>query len=135
MMTCPVLGQYNLTTTCIEWKDKPRQGQSKSRKQNTQNKVSLKVRCISDIVSKLCDALETCRKHQTDYSWKNTMQNIDMTMSHSNKHQVICIDFGAQLDLFGREKDCSSVNNHAVCCICYLLCDTYLERSWLLPTR
>lgn len=56
------------------------------------------------------------------------MQSQDLINSNPNKHQIICTDFGATLDLYGAELDNISVNNHAV--ICFFCC-VQLERSFL----
>ena len=45
------------------------------------------------------------------------MMRIDLTMSHPDKHRVICTNFGATLDLGSVEKGNCSVDNHAVMCI------------------
>ena len=49
------------------------------------------------------------------------MKNIDLVMSKPDTHRVLCTDFGATPDLFASEKDNSSVNNHAVLCIFFVL--------------
>ena len=56
-----------------------------------------------------------------DYKWRNVCRKVDCTMTDPDKHRVICTDFAATLDLRGAEADNSSINNHAVVCIFYVL--------------
>ena len=42
------------------------------------------------------------------------MRKIDTTNGNADLHRIIMIDFSATLDLFAKEKDNSSVDNHAV---------------------
>ena len=79
--------------------------------------MSLSLLPVSDIVSKLEKALETARKHQVEYEWKNLMKTRDLTMLDPNKHRVICTDFASTLDLRGKATDNCSVDNHAVVAI------------------
>ena len=54
---------------------------------------------------------------------KKPNEKIDLTMSHSGHHCIFCTDFGATLDLQASEKDNSSVNNHVVVCIFFVVTD------------
>ena len=59
--------------------------------------------------------------HMTQYESCNLMKKIDYTMSDSDKHHIICTDFGATLNLSAVDKDTSSVDNHVVICICFII--------------
>ena len=76
---------------------------------------------MKEVLQKFVDAINVCQKHQAEYEWKGWMRKIDMTMCNPDKHRVICIDFGATLDLCAAELDNCSVNNHAVVCILFVL--------------
>ena len=121
MMECPILSSCPHKIRCIEWKDVPRQGNKRDGTPNTQLEVSISNREVRDIVSKLRKQLQVCRHHQVNYQWRNTMRNIDCTMSDPEKDRIICTDFGATLDLRGAEADNCSVDNHAVVCIFFVL--------------
>ena len=104
----------------LEWVLAVRQGY-KSGKQNTQLEVQNRQCKVEDVLDKLVASLDVCRKHQTQYEWKNWMRRLDMEMSSADTHRVICTDFGATLDLSAAEKDNCSVDNHAVLAIYFVL--------------
>lgn len=49
------------------------------------------------------------------------MKRLDITMSDKDKIKVILTDFGATLDLSTAEADNTSVNNHAVIAIFFVM--------------
>ena len=95
--------------------------QSKNGKKNTQLEVQNRRYKVNEVIKKLEDSLQICRKHQAAYEWKTWMRQIDMQMSNPDKHRIICTDFGATLDLAAAEKDNCSVDNHAVLAIYFVL--------------
>jgi len=59
--------------------------------------------------------------HVGHKKWKNHVKKLDMIMPNSNTTQVIFTDFGATLDLKAIETNNSSVDNHTVICIFFVL--------------
>ena len=119
--TCPILATCEDTIDVIEWIYAIRQGKNKKEKQNTQLEVGNVRLAVKDVVVKLVESLNACHKHQSQYMWKNLMQTIDLTMGNPDNHHVICTGFGATLDLRGSEKGNSSVDNHAIICILFVV--------------
>ena len=118
---CKILNEQMAVVDCLEWIDAPRQGHKKNGKQNTQIELGLSKLTVKSIVQKFIDQLIECRLHQAQYEWRNTMRQIDLTMLDPDKFRVTCTDVGATLDLMAAEKDNSSVNNHAVICILFVI--------------
>ena len=117
---CDIWNKCELEADVLEWVHADQQG-SKNGKQNTQLELGKRRYKVHVILSKLIDQLEKCRLHQAQYEWRGWMKNIDLTMSKPNIHQALCTDFGVMLDLFGLEKENSSVDNHAFLCIFFVL--------------
>ena len=117
---CKLWNECELEADVLEWVMAPRQG-TKNGKQNTQLELGQRRYKVREIISKMVTKLNQCRLHQAEYEWRGWMKKIDFVMSNSDHHRVICTDFGATLDLFASEKDNSSVNNHAVLCIFFVL--------------
>lgn len=121
MSTCKVLGECNDVIPLLEWVHADRQGKNKQGKQNTQLELGNTVLPVREVVSRLITKLNVLRQHQAQYEWRNHMRKLDLVMGDPDVHRAICTDFGATLDLGAMEKDNSSVNNHAVICIFFVL--------------
>jgi len=113
ILKCPILSECETEIDVLEWVYAKRQGAKKG-KQNTQLEIGHSRQPVKDILQKMAAKLEVARLHQAHYEWRDTMRKIDLTMSDPNKHRIFCTDFGATLDLMGAEIDKSSVNNHAI---------------------
>ena len=111
---------WRLCTTeidMLEWVHAGRQG-TKNGKQNTQLELGSNRYKVFEVLHKIMKQLrDRNRERQAQYEWKGWTRNIDMLMSHPDKHFVIYTNFDATLDCFAKEKDNSSVDNHAVLCI------------------
>jgi hypothetical protein len=123
MTTCTILSECKHVIDVVEWVHAPRQGKKSNGQQNTQLELGTSKLKVEDVVVKLMQQLNICRIHQAKYEWSNVIRKIDMTLSHPDRHRIICTDFGATLDLGAIEKDNCSVNNHAVVCIFFVAYD------------
>ena len=121
MDECVVLMSNTTEIQLLEWKEIARQGVKKNGKANTQLELSRTIAPVNVAMDKLMKQLVTCIKHVGEYRWRNHMKKLDLLMSNHLHTRVICTDFGATLDLSAIEKDNSSVDNHAVICIFFVL--------------
>ena len=122
MSTCTVLMSDSTVIDLLEWKNIARQGM-KNGKQNTQLELSLTQLPVNLVMKKMIGQLVKCRRHVGEMRWINCNRKVDIAMSNANTTRVICTDFGATLDLSASEKDNSSVDNHAVICIFFVIYD------------
>ena len=121
MGECPIWRECTIEIDVLEWVHADCQG-TKNGKQNTQLELGSNRYKVCEVLHKVMKQLRNAnRPHQAQYEWKGWMRKIDMLMSHPYQHRIICTNFGATLDLFAMEKDNSSVNNHAVLCIYFVL--------------
>ena len=98
-----------------------RQGES-SGKQNIQLELSRSILPVNIVLIKMLEHLESCcRLHVGHKKWKNHVKKLDMIMSNSDTTRVIFTDFGVTLDLKATETDNSSLDNHVVICIFFVL--------------
>ena len=88
---------------------------------NTQLELSRTKLTVGQVMVKLQEQLIKCRLHVGRYKWSNYNRQLDYIMHDPNTTRTIMTDFGATLDLCAAEKDNSSVNNHAVVCIFFVL--------------
>jgi hypothetical protein len=122
LSTCDILAADTNEVSVMEWVLAEQQGVNKNTgKQNTQLELGLSTLSVANVVKKMVTQLDICRIHQYEYEWRNQMRNRDLIMSHPDLHRVLFTDFGATLDLCAAEKDNSSVNNHAVICIFFVI--------------
>ena len=118
---CDVIKSNSTNINLLEWKDVPRQGKKKNGEPNTQLELSHTMLPVNEVFEKMINHFEVCRQHVGEKEWKSHVKKIDSIMSHPDKTRVICTDFGATLDLRAKETDNSSVDNHAVVCIFFVL--------------
>ena len=118
---CQVLMVSNSYTYVLEWRDAPRQGATKNGKQRTQLELTRVYIQVRTIMSKFLDYLPVARIHQAQYRWINHMRQLDIIMSNALYDRLFLTDFGATLNLEASEKDNSSVANHAVICIIFVV--------------
>jgi len=121
MDECLVLMNNTTEIQLLEWKHIARQGVKKNGQANTQLELSRTIVPVNEAMDKMMKQLVTCIQHVGEYRWRNHIKKLDLTMSNPLHTRVICTDFGATLDLSAIEKDNSSVDNHAVICIFFVL--------------
>ena len=69
------------------------------------------------LLVKFQEQLKTTILHHAHLRWKSHVLKLDLTESNPSSTLAMCTDFGATLDLFEKEKDNFSVNNHDVACV------------------
>ena len=118
-----ILTENDTEIDLLEWKEIARQGFKSNRTRQTQLELSCTKLAVKDVLKKMIVQLGICRLHVGQYQWINHARKPNLVMSNPDVSCVICTDFGATLDLHASEKDNSSVDNHAVICIFFVLSD------------
>ena len=118
-----ILAENNTEIDLLEWKDIARQGFKSNGTSRTQLEFSRTKLAVKDVLKNMIIQLGICRLHVGQSQWINHVRRLDLIMSNPDVSRVICTDFGATLDLHACETDNSSVDNHAVICIFFVLTD------------
>ena len=65
--------------------------------------------------------LELYQSHVSGYKWSNHARNLGTIISNPYTTRIFCYDFSTMLDQYAAQKDFTSINNHAVICIFFVL--------------
>jgi hypothetical protein len=117
---CKALSECDTVIPVREWTLQPREGKKKNGEPNTQIELSEEKYPMSNVVKKLIEQLETCRKHYKEYSWINLMRRIDTNTFKANELNVYT-DFSASLNLRADQAICGATDRHAVLAIFVIL--------------
>ena len=116
VMEFPDLSQREETVTTMEWKLKHRQGvkiKGKDKgKQNTRLELDETEMFMFELVEKIKEKLDLCRKHYTESTWMNIMKSTD-TDTIPDDELLVFIDFSATVYLQARLTDNDYVDNDA----------------------
>ena len=116
------LMQNKTMLNLLEWKEIAREeGLKKDGKANAQLELTRTQIPVEEVMVKLLAQLVQCRLHAGRYQRTNYCRKLDYTMSHPDHVRIICTIFCATLALCAAEKDNSSVHNHAIICIFFVL--------------
>ena len=114
--TCPTWNNCEKFVKEMCWREAARQGDK------TQNELTEVTMTVPELLNEFKSDLETGRKHLVESKWSNWMRKIHVCESDEYT-MIILTDFSAIANLKASKTDNSSVDNHAVLAVYYVVYD------------